>query len=178
MNFLEQNDKQVYDILQKELARQNSPPRDDSLRKLYVSKRNGGGRSIFTNKYAEGYPYKRYYGGCEFADEVEQLAIDRAKKLFGYPDMQTFSPIPEVRQTEPCLALLKPYDKMLDMDLSHGGHLTHGAKVNFSGQNYESFSYGVELDGYINYDRVADIANIVKPKMIICGASAYSRDRF
>jgi glycine hydroxymethyltransferase len=132
--------------------------------------------SVFTNKYAEGYPYKRYYGGCEFADEVEQLAIDRAKELFGcaYANVQPHSG--SQANGAVFTALLKPYDKILGMDLSNGGHLTHGAKVNFSGQNYQSFFYGVELDGRINYDRVADIAQVVKPKMIICGASAYARE--
>jgi glycine hydroxymethyltransferase len=131
--------------------------------------------SVFTNKYAEGYPYKRYYGGCEFADKAEQLAIDRACELFGcsYANVQPHSG--SSANAAVYTALLQPYDKLLGMDLSNGGHLTHGAKVSFSGQNYESFSYGVNDEGYIDYDEVAKIAEIVRPKIIVCGASAYSR---
>ncbi|MGE4398801.1 MAG: serine hydroxymethyltransferase [Campylobacterales bacterium] len=176
MGFLENSDKQVYDILQKELGRQTHHLEMIASENFTFPSVMEASGSIFTNKYAEGYPYKRYYGGCEFADEVEQLAIDRAKELFGceYANVQPHAG--SQANGAVFTALLKPYDKILGMDLSNGGHLTHGAKVNFSGQNYESFSYGVELDGYINYDRVQDIANIVKPKMIICGASAYSRE--
>lgn len=176
MGFLENSDKQVYDILQKELDRQTHHLEMIASENFTFPSVMEASGSIFTNKYAEGYPYKRYYGGCEFADEVEQLAIDRAKELFGceYANVQPHAG--SQANGAVFTALLKPYDKILGMDLSNGGHLTHGAKVNFSGQNYESFSYGVELDGYINYDRVQDIANIVKPKMIICGASAYSRE--
>ncbi|MCK5111849.1 MAG: serine hydroxymethyltransferase [Arcobacteraceae bacterium] len=132
--------------------------------------------SVFTNKYAEGYPYKRYYGGCEFADQVEQLAIDRACKIFNcnYANVQPHSG--SQANGAVYAALLKAGDKLLGMDLSHGGHLTHGSKVSFSGKNYHSFTYGVELDGRINYDRVLDIAKIVKPKIIVCGASAYARE--
>ncbi len=132
--------------------------------------------SVFTNKYAEGYPYKRYYGGCEFADQVEQLAIDRACEIFGckFANVQPHSG--SQANGAVYAALLQAGDKILGMDLSHGGHLTHGAKPNFSGKNYHAFYYGVELDGRINYDRVADIANIVKPKIIVCGASAYARE--
>ncbi len=132
--------------------------------------------SIFTNKYAEGYPYKRYYGGCEFADQVEQLAIDRACEIFGckFANVQPHSG--SQANGAVYAALLKAGDKLLGMDLSHGGHLTHGSKPSFSGKNYSAFTYGVELDGRINYDRVLDIAKIVKPKIIICGASAYARE--
>jgi len=132
--------------------------------------------SVLTNKYAEGYPYKRYYGGCENADTVEQLAIDRACKLFGckFANVQPHSG--SQANGAVYAGLLKAGDKILGMDLSHGGHLTHGSKVSFSGKNYQSFTYGVELDGYINYDRVMDIAKIVKPKIIVCGASAYARE--
>lgn len=132
--------------------------------------------SVFTNKYAEGYPGKRYYGGCEFADEVETLAIERACQLFGCQFANVQPSSGSQANQGVYNALLKPHDKILGMDLSHGGHLTHGSKVNSSGKIYESFFYGVELDGRINYDRVRDIAHIVKPKMIICGASAYPRE--
>ncbi|MBT3279940.1 MAG: serine hydroxymethyltransferase [Campylobacteraceae bacterium] len=132
--------------------------------------------SVFTNKYAEGYPYKRYYGGCEFADQVEQLAIDRACEIFGcnYANVQPHSG--SQANGAVYAALLKAGDKLLGMDLSHGGHLTHGSKPSFSGKNYHSFTYGVEMDGRINYDRVMDIAKIVQPKIIVCGASAYARE--
>ncbi|HIQ28782.1 MAG TPA: serine hydroxymethyltransferase, partial [Sulfurovum sp.] len=108
--------------------------------------------SVFTNKYAEGYPYKRYYGGCEFADVVEQLAIDRACELFecSYANVQPHSG--SQANGAVYAALLKAGEKILGMDLSHGGHLTHGSKPSFSGKNYSSFTYGVELDGRINYD--------------------------
>jgi glycine hydroxymethyltransferase len=132
--------------------------------------------SVFTNKYAEGYPNKRYYGGCEFADKVEQLAIDRAKEIFGceYVNVQPHSG--SQANGAVYAALIKAGDKILGMDLSHGGHLTHGSKPSFSGKNYHAFYYGVELDGRINYDRVEDIAKIVQPKIIVCGASAYAME--
>lgn len=176
MNPLQSLDPAVYAIIEKELVRQC-----DHLEMIasenftYPAVMQAMG-SVFTNKYAEGYPGKRYYGGCEYADEVEQLAIDRACKLFGctYANVQPNSGSQANQGV--FNALLKPYDKILGMDLSHGGHLTHGAKVNSSGKTYESFFYGVELDGRINHDRVRDIAHIVKPKMIICGASAYARE--
>ncbi len=120
--------------------------------------------SVFTNKYAEGYPYKRYYGGCEFADKAEQLAIDRACEIFNckYANVQPHAG--SQANGAVYAALLKAGDKILGMDLSHGGHLTHGSKPSFSGKNYSAFYYGVELDGRINYDRVMDIAKIVQPK--------------
>ncbi len=132
--------------------------------------------SVFTNKYAEGYPYKRYYGGCEYADVVEQLAIDRACELFecSYANVQPHSG--SQANGAVYAALLKAGEKILGMDLSHGGHLTHGSKPSFSGKNYSSFTYGVELDGRINYDEVLRIAKTVNPKIIVCGASAYARE--
>ncbi len=132
--------------------------------------------SLFTNKYAEGYPYKRYYGGCENADIVEQLAIDRACELFDckFANVQPHSG--SQANGAVYAGLLKAGQKILGMDLSHGGHLTHGSKPSFSGKNYSSFTYGVELDGYINYDRVMDIAKITQPDIIVCGASAYARE--
>ncbi len=132
--------------------------------------------SVFTNKYAEGYPYKRYYGGCEYADVVEQLAIDRACELFdcNYANVQPHSG--SQANGAVYAALLKAGEKILGMDLSHGGHLTHGSKPSFSGKNYSSFTYGVELDGRINYEEVLRIAKTVQPKIIVCGASAYARE--
>jgi glycine hydroxymethyltransferase len=176
MSFLQNTDPKVFEIIEKELDRQTYHLEMIASENFtYPSVMEACG-SVFTNKYAEGYPYKRYYGGCEFADEVEQLAIDRAKELFGcaFANVQPHSG--SQANGAVFTALLKPFDKILGMDLSNGGHLTHGAKVNFSGKNYQSFFYGVELDGRINYERVADIAKIVKPKMIVCGASAYARE--
>ena len=133
--------------------------------------------SVLTNKYAEGYPGKRYYGGCEVVDEIENIAIDRAKLLFGasYANVQPHSG--SQANTAVYHAFIKPGDKILGFDLSHGGHLTHGSPVNFSGRLYNPVFYGVEKDtGILNYDSIMDIAEKEKPKMIIAGASAYSRD--
>ena len=133
--------------------------------------------SVLTNKYAEGYPGKRYYGGCEVVDEVEQLAIDRAKKLFGaeYANVQPHSG--SQANTAVFHAFIKPGDKILGFDLSHGGHLTHGSPVNFSGRLYDAHFYGVEKEtGRLDYSQILKTAQKVKPQMIIAGASAYSRD--
>ena len=131
--------------------------------------------SVMTNKYAEGYPGKRYYGGCEFMDVVEQLAIDRAKELFG-ADHANVQPHSGSQANEEAYAVLvEPGDKVLAMDLAHGGHLTHGAKFNFSGRTYDFVHYGVGDDGYIDYDQVRDLALRERPKMILAGASAYPR---
>ncbi|MFN3385164.1 MAG: serine hydroxymethyltransferase [Candidatus Thermochlorobacter sp.] len=133
--------------------------------------------SVMTNKYAEGYPGKRYYGGCEFVDIAENLARERAKKLFGaeYANVQPHSG--SNANMAVFFAVLKPGDRILGFDLAHGGHLTHGSPVNFSGKLYDAHFYGVEKDsGRIDMNKVADKAREVKPKLIICGASAYSRD--
>jgi len=133
--------------------------------------------SCLTNKYAEGYPGKRYYGGCEVVDIVEQIAIDRAKALFGaeYANVQPHSG--SQANTAVFAACLKPGDTILGFDLAHGGHLTHGSPVNFSGKLYNPVFYGVEEEtGVLNYDKIQEIATANKPKMIIAGASAYSRD--
>jgi glycine hydroxymethyltransferase len=133
--------------------------------------------SVLTNKYAEGYPGKRYYGGCEVVDQIEQIAIDRARELFGaaYANVQPHSG--SQANTAVFHAFLKPGDKILGFDLSHGGHLTHGSPVNFSGRLYEAHFYGVQEEtGRLDYDNILAIAKYVKPQMIIAGASAYSRD--
>ena len=133
--------------------------------------------SVLTNKYAEGYPGKRYYGGCEVVDQIEQIAIDRAKELFGaaYANVQPHSG--SQANTAVFHAFLKPGDKILGFDLSHGGHLTHGSPVNFSGRLYKAHFYGVQEDtGRLDYDNILAIAKEVQPQMIIAGASAYSRD--
>ena len=173
---LEVADKEVFEIVEAELARQTNHLEmiaSENFTSPAVMQAMG---SVFTNKYAEGYPYKRYYGGCEQADKVEQLAIDRACKIFGckYANVQPHSG--SQANGAVYAALLKAGDKILGMDLSHGGHLTHGSKPSFSGQNYSAFYYGVELDGRINYDKVEEIAKIVQPKIIVCGASAYARE--
>lgn len=133
--------------------------------------------SVLTNKYAEGYPGKRYYGGCEVVDVVESIAIDRAKELFGaaYANVQPHSG--SQANTAVFAACLKPGDKILGFDLSHGGHLTHGSPVNFSGKLYNPVFYGVEKEtGRLNYDNILEVAKKEQPKLIIAGASAYSRD--
>ena len=133
--------------------------------------------SVLTNKYAEGYPGKRYYGGCEVVDQIEQIAIDRAKELFGaaYANVQPHSG--SQANTAVFHAFLRPGNKILGFDLSHGGHLTHGSPVNFSGRLYEAHFYGVQEDsGRLDYDNILAIAKEVEPQMIIAGASAYSRD--
>ncbi len=170
-------DQDVYSIIEKELNRQTEHLEMIASENFTLPEVMEAMGSVFTNKYAEGYPGKRYYGGCEYADMVEQLAIDRAKALFGceYANVQPHSG--SQANGAVYVALLKPLEKLLGMDLSNGGHLTHGAKVNFSGKHYHSFSYGIdEKTGRIDYDRVRDIAKITKPKMIVCGASAYPRE--
>ena len=133
--------------------------------------------SVLTNKYAEGLPNKRYYGGCEIVDKIEQLAIDRAKELFGAEWVNVQPHSGAQANAAVMLACLKPGDTILGFDLSHGGHLTHGSPVNFSGKLYRSTFYGVdEKTGLINYDKLEATAKKEKPKLIICGASAYSRD--
>jgi len=131
--------------------------------------------SPLTNKYAEGLPGKRYYGGCEFVDQVEQLAIDRAKQLFGADHANVQAHSGATANAAVFLAFLKPGDTFLGMDLSQGGHLTHGSPVNFSGLLYKAVHYGVNDDGYVDYDRMRALAHEHRPKMIIAGYSAYSR---
>ena len=173
---MEKFDPEIFEAINKELERQTDHLEMIASENFTLPAVMEAMGSVFTNKYAEGYPYKRYYGGCEYADTVEQLAIDRACKLFNckFANVQPHSG--SQANGAVYAALLKPYDKILGMDLSHGGHLTHGSKPSFSGKNYQSFTYGVELDGYINYDKVMEIAKTVKPKIIVCGASAYARE--
>ena len=176
MSFLKEYDNEIYALCEQELERQTDHLEMIASENFTLPAVMEAMGSVFTNKYAEGYPAKRYYGGCEYADGVEQLAIDRACELFGcnFANVQPHSG--SSANGAVYAALLQAGDKLLGMDLSHGGHLTHGSKVSFSGKNYHSFSYGVELDGRINYERVLDIAKIVQPKIIVCGASAYARE--
>ena len=170
-------DTQLFDLLQKELDRQRQGIEliaSENFTSQAVMDAMG---SCLTNKYAEGYPGRRYYGGCEVVDEVEQLAIDRLKTLFGaaYANVQPHSGAQA--NAAVFLALLQPGDPILGFDLSHGGHLSHGSPVNFSGKVYKPHFYGVEQEtGLIDMDNVEAKALAVKPKLIICGASAYARD--
>ncbi len=181
MSFLSQKnlkeaDSEIFDIVEDELERQTNHLEMIASENFTSSAVMQAMGSVFTNKYAEGYPYKRYYGGCEFADKAEQLAIDRVCKIFDckFANVQPHSG--SQANGAVYAALIKAGDKILGMDLSHGGHLTHGSKPSFSGKNYHSFTYGVEMDGRINYERVMDIAKITQPKIIVCGASAYARE--
>ena len=170
-------DNQIFDLINKEQNRQTIGI-ELIASENFVSKNvmNACG-SVLTNKYAEGYPERRYYGGCEVVDEIETLAIERAKILFGaeYANVQPHSG--SQANASVFHAFLNPGDKLLGFDLSHGGHLTHGSSVNFSGKIYKSSFYGVERDsGLLNYQNILKIAKEEKPNMIIAGASAYSRD--
>lgn len=169
-------DGELWDAMQAELQRQ-----EDHI-ELIASENYASPRvldaqgSVLTNKYAEGYPGKRYYGGCEYVDQVEQLAIDRVKQLFGagYANVQPHSG--SQANAAVYLALLQPGDTILGMSLAHGGHLTHGAKVNFSGKLFNAFQYGIDAqNGEIDFDQVAALARQHRPRMIVAGFSAYSR---
>ena len=170
-------DTLVFDIIRKELDRQRNGIEliaSENFTSLQVMQAMG---SVMTNKYAEGYPGRRYYGGCEFVDQTEQLAIDRIKEVFGceYANVQPHSGAQA--NASVMLAVLKPGDKILGLDLSMGGHLTHGSPVNFSGKLYQPLFYSVEKEtGLVNYEQLEEVARTEKPRMIICGASAYSRD--
>ena len=170
-------DEQIFDLIQEEEKRQLQGLELIASENFVSNQVLEATGSVLTNKYAEGYPGKRYYGGCEIVDEVEQLAIDRAKTLFGvdYVNVQPHSG--SQANTAVFFACLKPGDTFLGFDLSHGGHLTHGSPVNFSGKLYNPVFYGVDkTTGLINMDLVEEIAIREKPKMIIAGASAYSRE--
>lgn len=172
-----QRDSAIFDLIEQEKKRQLYGLELIASENFVSDQVMEAQGSVLTNKYAEGYPNKRYYGGCEIVDQVEQLAIDRAKELFGaeYANVQPHSG--SQANTAVFAACLKPGDKILGFDLSHGGHLTHGSPVNFSGKLYNPVFYGVERDtGVLNYDSIQEIALKEKPQMIIAGASAYSRD--
>ncbi len=172
-----QRDNQVFDIIRKELERQRSGIEliaSENFASLQTIQAMG---NVMTNKYAEGYPGRRYYGGCEIVDEVEQLAIDRLKKIFNceYANVQPHSGAQA--NASLMLAILQAGDNILGLDLSMGGHLTHGSPVNFSGKLYKAHFYGVKREtGLVDYDMMEQKAKEVKPKLIVCGASAYSRD--
>jgi glycine hydroxymethyltransferase len=172
-----QRDKIVFDLIHQELERQRHGIEliaSENFTSLQVMQAMG---NVMTNKYAEGYPGRRYYGGCEIVDQTEQLAIDRLKQIFNcdYANVQPHSGAQA--NAAVCLAVLQPGDKILGLDLSMGGHLTHGSAVNFSGKLYQPHFYGVKKeDGLVDYESMERVAKQEKPKLIICGASAYSRD--
>ncbi len=173
---LEIKDRAVFETIQKEEQRQEETIEliaSENATSKSVMKAQG---SVFTNKYAEGYPTKRYYGGCVYADEIEEIAIERAKQLFGAEAANVQPHSGSQANMAVYLAELKPGDKVMGMSLNEGGHLTHGASVNFSGKLFESVFYGVDAHtGYIDYGKVFDLAKKETPKLIIAGASAYSR---
>jgi len=172
-----QRDHQIFELIAEEKERQLNGIELIASENFTSPQVMEAAGSVLTNKYAEGYPGKRYYGGCEVVDKVEQLAIDRAKELFGaeYANVQPHSG--SQANAAVYQACLKPGDTILGFDLSHGGHLTHGSPVNFSGKLYRPVFYGVDEEtGVINYDKIEEIAKKERPKLIIAGASAYSRD--
>lgn len=176
-NYKMQRDEQIFDLILEEQDRQIHGLELIASENFVSDQVMEAAGSVLTNKYAEGYPGKRYYGGCEVVDVIEQIAIDRAKALFGaeYANVQPHSG--SQANSSVYHACLKPGDKILGFDLSHGGHLTHGSPVNFSGRLYNPVFYGVEKEtGRLNYDKIQEIAEREQPKMIIAGASAYSRD--
>ncbi|TMI63543.1 MAG: serine hydroxymethyltransferase [Bacteroidetes bacterium] len=171
-----QKDKLVFDLIRKELDRQRNGIEliaSENFTSLEVMQAMG---TVPTNKYAEGYPGKRYYGGCEVVDEIETLAIERLKKVFNcsWANVQPHSGASANGAV--FLAVMKPGEKFLGLDLSMGGHLTHGSPANFSGKTYQALHYGVTKEGIVDYEQLEAKARAEKPKMIICGASAYSRD--
>ena len=171
-----QRDTIIFDLINKELERQRNGIEliaSENFTSLQVMQSMG---TCPTNKYAEGYPGKRYYGGCEVVDEIETLAIERLKKVFNcsWANVQPHSGAQANGAV--FLAVMKPGDKFLGLDLSMGGHLTHGSPANFSGKTYQALHYGVTKEGIVDYEQLETIARAEKPKMIICGASAYSRD--
>ena len=178
MNFdnVKRDDKEIYDLIEKELKRQQDGIEliaSENIVSKAVMEAMG---SYLTNKYAEGYPGKRYYGGCHVVDEIEQIAIDRAKELFGAEHANVQPHSGSQANMAVYFSVLEPGDTVLGMDLSHGGHLTHGSPVNFSGRLFNFVSYGVDTEtAMIDYDNVRKIALEAKPKLIVAGASAYSR---
>ncbi|MFC5271033.1 serine hydroxymethyltransferase [Adhaeribacter terreus] len=172
-----QKDTAIFDLIQKEKERQMHGLELIASENFVSEQVMAAQGSIMTNKYAEGLPGKRYYGGCEVVDQSEQLAIDRAKELFGAEWVNVQPHSGAQANAAVMLGVLNPGDKILGFDLAHGGHLTHGSPVNYSGKLYQPSFYGVEQEtGLINWEKIAETAEREKPKLIICGASAYSRD--
>lgn len=175
MNYLKENDSEIYNAIMKESKRQNNNIELIASENFVSKGVLEAVGSILTNKYAEGYPNERYYGGCVNIDEIETLAIERAKKLFNAEHANVQPHSGSQANMAIYMAMLNPGDTVLGMDLSNGGHLTHGSKVNFSGKLYNFISYGVDDNGYIDYEDVRNKAIEYKPKLILAGASAYPR---
>ena len=175
MNYLKENDSEIYNAIMKETQRQNNNIELIASENFVSKSVLEAVGSILTNKYAEGYPNERYYGGCVNIDEIENLAIERAKKLFGAEHANVQPHSGSQANMAVYMAMLNPGDTVLGMDLANGGHLTHGSKVNFSGKLYNFISYGVDDNGYIDYEDVRQKALDHKPKLILAGASAYPR---
>src|SRR5690606_22241533 len=177
MSTIAQQDPQVFEAIQKELKRQRTKIEliaSENFVSEAVMEAQG---SVLTNKYAEGYPGRRYYGGCEYVDIVEDLARDRAKQLFGAEHANVQPHSGSQANMGVYLSVLEPGDTVLGLDLAHGGHLTHGMKLNVSGKRYNFISYGVdEKEHRIDFDRVAALAREHRPKLIVAGASAYPRE--
>ncbi|GHE23660.1 serine hydroxymethyltransferase [Sphingobacterium griseoflavum] len=172
-----ERDQVIFNLIADELKRQEEGVELIASENFVSKQVMEAAGSVLTNKYAEGLPGKRYYGGCEVVDEIETIAIDRAKELFGASWVNVQPHSGAQANAAVFLAILKPGDKILGFDLSHGGHLTHGSPANFSGKLYEPLFYGVKEDtGLVDYEKLEEIALQEKPKVIICGASAYSRD--
>lgn len=175
LDFIQKQDPEIYQSIKLEMERQSNKIEmiaSENFTSKAVMEAMG---SQFTNKYAEGYPGKRYYGGCEYVDIAENLARERMMEIFGGEHANVQPHSGSQANMAVYFSVLKPGDKILGMNLSHGGHLTHGSPVNFSGKLYEIISYGVNNEGYIDYDEVREIALKERPKMIVAGASAYSR---
>jgi glycine hydroxymethyltransferase len=176
-NIMMTRDNQIFELIDKELNRQEHGLELIASENFVSKQVMEAAGSVLTNKYAEGLPGKRYYGGCQVVDVVEQIAIDRAKELFGAAWVNVQPHSGAQANAAVMLAVLQPGDKILGFDLSHGGHLTHGSPVNFSGKLYQPLFYGVEKEtGLIDYKKLEEVALAEKPKLIICGASAYSRE--
>ncbi len=175
LDILKESDLEIAQLIKKEMIREESKIvliASENYTSPAVLEAMG---SVLTNKYGEGYPRKRYYGGCEYIDEIEQIAIERAKKLFGAKFVNVQPHSGSSANMAVFFSVLNPGDKVLGLKLEHGGHLTHGAKVSFSGKIFESHFYELNEEGLLDYDKIRDIAKKIKPKLIICGYSSYSR---
>ena len=168
-------DKNIVGILEQEIQRQNTTVELIASENFASNDVMNLCGSVFTNKYAEGYPGRRYYNGCEYMDSIEQFAIDQVKQIYGCEFANVQPHCGANANTAIYLAFMNPGDKMLGMDLASGGHLSHGAKVNMSGQIYDAHYYGVDKEGRLNYDYIREEVIYLKPQLIVAGASAYPR---
>ncbi|MEO8233519.1 MAG: aminotransferase class I/II-fold pyridoxal phosphate-dependent enzyme, partial [Ignavibacteriota bacterium] len=170
-------DAEIFNVLQSEIERQTNKLELIASENIVSSAVLEAAGTVLTNKYAEGYPGKRYYGGCEFVDQAENIARDRLKKLFGAEHVNVQPHSGSQANMAVLMTFLKPGDKFLGLSLAHGGHLTHGSPVNFSGKLYDAVGYELNEDtGLLDYNKISDLAKKEQPKLIITGASAYSRD--